>query len=133
MKLFSSGRSSRLLMLATLATATLCISTTAGTAGAAGPCAAPVHFANANNALALSFTSNQHTGCTSGIAQGAAVLCARVTGSSSSSFNVLRAQWVSSAARNGDSTGGCSFMCASGDCFVGNNGLPVELLRFGVE
>jgi hypothetical protein len=32
-----------------------------------------------------------------------------------------------------DTTGGCIFMCTSGDCRVGNDGLPVELLQFGVE
>jgi hypothetical protein len=32
-----------------------------------------------------------------------------------------------------DAVGGCIFMCASGDCRVGNDGLPVELLQFGVE
>jgi hypothetical protein len=32
-----------------------------------------------------------------------------------------------------DAVGGCIFMCTSGDCRVGNDGLPVELLQFGVE
>lgn len=45
----------------------------------------------------------------------------------------LFARWEDTAARLGDAGGGCSFMCGGGDCFLGNDGLPVELLRFGVE
>jgi hypothetical protein len=37
------------------------------------------------------------------------------------------------AGRTSDPMGGCVFMCASGDCRVGNEGLPVDLLSFGVE
>ncbi len=46
--------------------------------------------------------------------------------------NVI-ARWPSTTARIGDSTGGCIFKCSSGDCKVDQNGLPVELLHFGVE
>ena len=45
----------------------------------------------------------------------------------------LFATWPSTGARTMDSTGGCEFMCAGGTCQVLNNGLPVELLEFGVE
>ena len=45
----------------------------------------------------------------------------------------LQANWASLGARTGDATGGCSFMCQNGDCVVRNDGLPVELLGFGVD
>ncbi len=45
----------------------------------------------------------------------------------------LGARWFNLVARTGDATGGCSFMCQNGDCVVRNDGLPVELLSFGVE
>ena len=45
----------------------------------------------------------------------------------------LEAYWPNTAARTGDASGGCSFMCQFGNCFVDNMGLPVELLHFGVE
>ncbi len=46
---------------------------------------------------------------------------------------MLVAIWASTGERSGDATGGCTFMCQFGDCFVGNDGLPVELMHFGVE
>ena len=46
---------------------------------------------------------------------------------------VFKAFWANAAARTGTGAGGCSFMCPGGDCFVDANGLPVELLSFGVE
>ncbi len=45
----------------------------------------------------------------------------------------LRARWPSAQARLDDSTGGCRFVCPGGTCVVRNDGLPVELLSFGVE
>lgn len=69
------------------------------------------------------------TGCTAGA--GAAKYGDVMTCSGFSSS--LRAKWTHTVARENDSTGGCLFMCTSGDCFVGNNGLPVELLHFAVD
>ncbi len=45
----------------------------------------------------------------------------------------LQAVWPNGAAKAGDESGGCQFNCTGGSCFMGNNGLPVELLQFGVE
>jgi hypothetical protein len=43
--------------------------------------------------------------------------------------------WASTNARANDITGGCIFQSAGGEnrCKVGRDGLPVELLQFGVE
>ncbi len=49
------------------------------------------------------------------------------------SFSHLTAQWPSAAARTGDAVGGCIFIAPSGTCRVANDGLPVELLSFGVN
>lgn len=63
-----------------------------------------------------------------------AMVVAPATSCKSTYVTRKTARWPSSAARIMDSVGGCSFTCASGgDCFVGNDGLPVELLGFGVE
>jgi hypothetical protein len=47
----------------------------------------------------------------------------------------FKAQWPSAAARSAaGSNDGCSFMCAATTCFVrATDGLPVELVGFGVE
>jgi len=47
----------------------------------------------------------------------------------------FEARWVSAAARIAAGTmAGCTFMCGAVDCKVqGSDGLPVELLTFGVE
>lgn len=97
-----------------------------------GPCAASFHFAVANQANASVFPSTVHTGCTAGVPSGAATMCIGNT-AGSPGMNTFIAFWVNTVARTGDATGGCSFMCTSGDCRVGNDGLPVELLDFGVE
>lgn len=69
--------------------------------------------------------------CTAGSPVGAATNCFRTL---SASVQHFVAYWPSSAARAGDATGGCVFMCLTGgNCRVGNDGLPVELLQFGVE
>ncbi len=51
----------------------------------------------------------------------------------SNGFVNFIANWPSTAARTGDTTGGCQFNCPGGTCYVRNDGLPVELLQFGVE
>ncbi len=43
------------------------------------------------------------------------------------------ARWSNTNERTQDATGGCIFMCDGGTCVVRNDGLPVELLHFGVE
>lgn len=80
----------------------------------------------ATNGPAILFAGS---GCT-GMAQGAATGC-NVNINTSSAY--LSARWPSASALQGDSTGGCTFNCENGSCFVGNDGLPVELLRFGIE
>jgi hypothetical protein len=48
--------------------------------------------------------------------------------------NQLVAKWPNSTVRDSDSVGGCLFMCNTvPNCRVGNDGIPVELLQFGVE
>ncbi len=69
------------------------------------------------------------TGC-AGAFKGDATGCSVVV---TAPFPLLRATWPNTMARTEDPTGGCSFMCQNGDCVVRNNGLPVELLHFGVE
>ncbi len=97
-------------------------------------CSAANHTGVSNLALAATFPTTAHTGCTVGVPMGAAVSCVRLTMEVTYSYeNKFLAGWNSTNARLLDATGGCSFMCTSGDCFVGNDGLPVELLRFGVE
>ncbi len=68
--------------------------------------------------------------CTSGIPTGAASNCVYAI---TPSFRSLHATWPMSTIRLADANGGCNFMCQTGNCFVGNDGLPVELLRFGIE
>jgi hypothetical protein len=67
-------------------------------------------------------------GCTAGIPSGAAKSCVYF---SNGPYRI--AYWPSLTARIVDTVGGCIFMCTSGDCRVGNDGLPVELLQFGVQ
>jgi len=122
--------------------ATLCLSlasiillspsaTTTAAAGP-GPCEADDPYASGAYAYADSFLATVHTGCTAGVPSGAAIGCIAVT-NGAGLLNFFAARWPSAAARTMDTTGGCIFMCTSGDCRVGNDGLPVELLQFGVE
>ncbi len=69
------------------------------------------------------------TQVTADYACGAATLC------SHSIASRVIARWPSPAARTGDTTGGCVFSASAGAkrCKVDNDGLPVELLQFGVE
>ncbi len=69
------------------------------------------------------------TGCVS-VPQGDVTNCNRLT---FTTLVLFEARWPSAAAREADATGGCSFMCQNGDCFVDKVGLPVELMHFGVE
>ena len=100
---------------------------------AQGPCAASRHSGDSSSALAITFAVSQHTGCDSGTPSGAATHCDRETYHPTASRNFLSAKWPSPNARSMDAVGGCLFMCTSGNCRVGNDGLPVELLEFGVE
>jgi len=97
-----------------------------------GPCQAITFSATGSLAGVYFFPPNSHTGCTAGVPSGDAVQCRRTTAGTTYQ-NKFFASWPSTAARTMDATGGCIFMCASGDCRVGNDGLPVELLQFGVE
>lgn len=45
----------------------------------------------------------------------------------------IRCTWADTGARLADSTGGCVLYSAGGTCKVGSDGLPVELLSFGIE
>lgn len=70
------------------------------------------------------------TGCTF-TKLGNATNCVSSVDASSSQ---LLAGWNSGTAAVADTTGGCRFNCqGGGTCVVRNDGLPVELLRFGVE
>lgn len=71
--------------------------------------------------------------CAPGTPVGAAIMCAHAQMFPTTAMNVLIAYWANTAARTMDAAGGCAFMCNTGDCHVGNNGLPVELLVFGLE
>ena len=71
--------------------------------------------------------------CTAGVPVSEAVSCVKNTGMAAQPTNFLQATWPSFLVRIGDSVGGCSFVCNTGACFVGNDGLPVELLTFGVD
>jgi hypothetical protein len=97
-----------------------------------GPCQASANYHSYDRALAVVFPPTLHTGCTAGVPSGAATGCWARTNMSTTD-NSFSALWPNEVARMMDSTGGCIFMCASGDCRVGNDGLPVELLQFGVE
>ena len=81
------------------------------------------------------FPPSAATGCTALPPSGAATLCNFKTWSPVSVRNNFVARWPSATARINDTTGGCRFACATppGGCRVGNDGLPVELLSFGVE
>lgn len=98
-----------------------------------GPCAAFGHGGSGVTARAQLFPPEVHTGCTSGVPSGDASMCFKVTDNPTSFVNAFFATWPSPTARTSDPNGGCSFMCATGNCRVGNDGLPVELLQFGVE
>ncbi len=95
---------------------------------------APTH--NANGVLARAIGAASLSGCTgtNAVKVGAAVSCQRVIHGPTYTITTFIAAWLSSAARTGDASGGCRFPCAGGQtCFVGNDGLPVELLGFRVE
>ena len=62
---------------------------------------------------------------------GAATMCAQIN--ISGFFIDFNAKWPSTAARTMDAVGGCNFTCPGVSCRVGQNGLPVELLTFGVD
>lgn len=98
----------------------------------AAPCVANIHAGTGRYAYAFSFAGGVHDGCT-GIPSGDAFSCRVNTMGLNSSSNGLTAVWRSAALRSTDLTGGCIFMCTTGDCRVGNDGLPVELSQFGVE
>ena len=97
------------------------LTTTHANAGP-GPCVGTPTTASSTAAI-KSITA---TGCDSGAPSGAANVC-------DNGGSILLARWPSPAARAADSVGGCIFMCTGGDCRVGNDGLPVELLQFGVD
>lgn len=128
---FSVTQSRRMPMAAAVA-ALLFVAPVSAIAGP-GPCAVTNHYVAGNVAFAASFPPASHTGCTLGVPSGAATQCSRATMGESPSSNFFFARWPSVAARTGDTTGGCSFMCTSGDCRVGRDGLPVELLEFAVR
>ncbi len=102
-------------------------------ATAAGSCIATTHKTMTRFAHAQGFSSGAHTGCSPGLYAGAATYCFRHTLAPSGPGNQFFVRWPSVTARTMDDTGGCSFMCNTGNCRVGNDGLPVELLSFGVE
>ncbi len=97
-----------------------------------GPCAGPNTAAAGGTASVAGFNATVHTWCTTGVPSGDATYCDRNTAGAMNA-NVFVARWASTSARLLDETGGCSFMCSSGDCRVGRDALPVELLQFGVE
>ncbi len=71
-------------------------------------------------------------GC-NGLPNGAVQTCKTQRIEGSYPLIYLTAKWANTSARVNDSTGGCVFVCDSGTCRVGNDGLPVELMQFGVE
>jgi len=108
-------------------------SATTTAAAGPGPCSANTQYPTSRYALARSWPSTLHTGCTAGVPSGDATNCNAITDHHNVGVNLFGATWPSQSARIMDAVGGCIFMCASGDCRVGNDGLPVELLQFGVE
>ena len=108
-------------------------SATTTAAAGPGPCSANTQFYTQRYAIASNWAATVHTGCTAGVPSGAATNCIAITDHHMGGGNLFAATWVSPTARTMDAVGGCIFMCASGDCRVGNDGLPVELLQFGVE
>ncbi len=81
----------------------------------------------------MTFVSSAITACTGGMVSGAATMCQHATSAGSYPGNFFQATWPNTAARVTDATGGCSFLCGLQSCRVGRNGLPVELLSFGVD
>ena len=98
-----------------------------------GPCTADLPFTSTGMAAALFFPASAHTGCTQGMASGMATFCLALTTGPVKFSNIFSARWPNTTQRLSDATGGCSFMCNTGSCRVGNTGLPVELLQFGVK
>ncbi len=115
----------------TLSLSALLSCTLAVTPAFAQPCpgAAPLAF----NQVAKKLTFASTIVCTDGVPSGAATACMKLTTAPTASSNTLAALWPNTALRLGDATGGCMFNCSTGPCRVGNDGLPVELLSFGVE
>ncbi len=72
---------------------------------------------------------NSGTNCAV-LALGAAMTCEQSFVLGGATFHAI---WDSPTARATDPTGGCRFDCPGGICFVRNNGLPVELLSFGID
>ena len=79
--------------------------------------------------MTLAFV-NTGRNCT-GMPDGAATDCDQASGMGL--FIRFRATWPSTTARLADATGGCDFTCPGGQCRVGQNGLPVELLDFYID
>jgi hypothetical protein len=123
---YSSSTASTLVVAALVTT--LFLLSTPPTASAQ-PCGGTVFVPSLGNGAGVM----NPTGCTTGAVTdtspvGNANTC--FVGGSGMSLNAI---WANMTARDADSTGGCIFMCPSGTCKVGNDGLPVELLSFGVE
>ncbi len=122
-------------LLAALLVAVLCIPASALAAACPGYPDPYGNYLTAANQTRATMTPSRPlyafigTGCTHA-AMGDATVCDAVAAGNGA---WLFAWWPYTSVRTGDATGGCSFMCQNGDCFVGNDGLPVELLRFGVE
>lgn len=92
---------------------------------AVGPCGgAPT----ATNRFAIQFGNTAVPTPTMAYHCGSATNCTQ-------SSTAITALWMSTAARISDTTGGCIFSSNGGAnrCKVGQDGLPVELLQFGVE
>lgn len=112
-----------LMVLMVVATASIPAAAVAGP----GPCAATLNTGFSASAIARAPAINLFMGsCTAAKVGPVVAFCTVISAG-------FRARWSNLAARTGDSTGGCSFMCGANSCFVGNDGLPVELLGFGVD
>lgn len=127
----TSGRA-RSVLATLIAAAAFCLGLNAP-ANASGPCLGATHYVSQEQAWAKSFMASEVSGCTGGVASGAATMCGRVTVATAPNANEFNARWANESARIADTMGGCVFMCTSYTCRVGNDGLPVELLGFGVE
>ncbi len=96
----------------------------------AQPCGATAHYIGMRRAIAWNPSVCTTAQVTMSSPVGDASSC-QVT----PSYLGLRANWLSTAVRTMDPTGGCIFKCSAGakQCKVDRDGLPVELLSFGVE
>ena len=102
------------------------------------PAPAAAQICPGNNAFgitrqAINDTFPKSVTCAAGIPYGMATVCFKFTGTTDANSNALVARWPNITARLSDATGGCRFNCNVGSCRVGGDGLPVELLQFGVE